>query len=66
MFVKLIKESTINWKIWKYLIPTDFLGMCALLLLGKDFFELSIKCSAILGVAIILSIWVIRFLYLCF
>lgn len=66
MLVKLIKESTINWKIWKYLIPTDFLGICALLLLGKDFFELSIKCSVILGVAIILSIWFIRFLYLCF
>ncbi|WP_315548022.1 hypothetical protein [Prevotella koreensis] len=65
MFVKLIKESTINWKPWKYLISADFLGFFVLFL-GKDLFALSPKCSVILGIVIILSIWLIRFLYLCF
>ena len=44
MFIKLIKESTINWKCWKWIIPS-FGGIVTFLLLGKNFLDLNITNS---------------------
>ncbi len=64
MFIKLIKESTINWKYWKWIIPSSG-GIVTILLLGKNFLGLNITNSILLGVMLIFTIWLLRFIYLC-
>lgn len=68
MFVDTLKvifvESTTQWKLWKFIIPTDIIGIFAFLSLGEDFFGLSQTKSVIWGCVIIIGIWFIRFLFL--
>lgn len=66
LFIDLLKESTTQWKLWKYIIPGDIIGIIAYIFLGKEYFNLSTKCSILLGIGVIAGIWLIRFLYVCF
>lgn len=42
-------ESTTQWTLWKYIIPTDIIGIIAFLSIGEDLFGLSKKESVMWG-----------------
>lgn len=58
-------ESTTQWKLWKYIIPTDIIGIIAFLSIGEDLFGLSKLESVMWGGIIIISIWFCLFIALC-
>lgn len=63
MLKKLIKESTIEWKGWKWILPANVLGLYPIFSFGKKHCELDIRDSIILGISFILGIFILRFLY---
>lgn len=55
--------KTIHGKIWGYFFLGGFGSLIALALIGKNFFQLSITCSVLLGIIIIIGIFILRYLY---
>lgn len=61
--LKEIFIKSVKWKVWTWCLPS--LGaLITILLLGRNFFNMEIKESILLGVASLFTIWFLRFLYL--
>ena len=63
MLISFLKQSTIKWPFWKWIFG-GVGSIVAILSIGKNFFELSVKTSLLFGVGIIVIIWILRSLYL--
>lgn len=63
MVISIFKSSTVKWHFWKYIFG-GVGSVVAILLLGKNFFEFPALDSIYFGVALIIAIWLVRFLYL--
>ncbi|WP_290511826.1 hypothetical protein, partial [Akkermansia sp.] len=60
--LKKILNQTITGSIWKFL-SGSIGAICTLLYFGKNFFEMHIIYSILLGIGILLVCFIIRFLY---
>ncbi len=63
MLTSILKKSTIEWPFWGWILGGAG-SVVAILLFGKNFFELPVIKSLLIGVGIIIAIWTIRFMYL--
>ena len=63
MFISILKLSTIKWPFWKYIFG-GVGSIVTVLLLGKNFFNLTVYDSILGGIAAIFIIWFLRLIYL--
>ena len=63
MFTTILKQSTTKWPFWKYIFG-GVGSIVAVLLFGKNFFELPVLDSILGGFGVIFIIWFLRFTYL--
>lgn len=55
--------KSVKWKVWKWCL-SSFGALVTILLLGRNFFDMDINKSILLGCASLFVIWILRFLYL--
>lgn len=63
MLILILKLSTIKWPFWKFIFG-GVGSIVAVLLFGKNFFNLTVSDSILGGIVVILIIWFLRFIYL--
>lgn len=55
--------KSVKWKVWTWCL-SSFGALVTILLLGRNFFDMDINKSILLGCASLFVIWILRFLYL--
>jgi hypothetical protein len=55
--------KSVKWKVWTWCL-SSFGALVTILLLGRNFFDMDINKSILLGCASLCTIWLFRFLYL--
>lgn len=61
--LKEILIKSVKWKVWTWCVPS-LGGLVLILMFGSNYFNLDIKTSILLGVISLITLWILRFLYL--